>query len=175
MQHVDLNEGSTADDGNVITTRARSKANARGDDVAEDDVTASFTDPNMKEYVRANQLPLRDQETTSEKQSTRVYLENYENQYGRQFEETLLPLNQNVELPEREKRRRRRMQTASQRKAANMRERRRMSHLNEAFKVLKGHLPEVRERTRMSRIETLKAAMSYIHYLALETEMFDKD
>lgn len=64
------------------------------------------------------------------------------------------------------KKRRRRTQTPSQRKAANMRERKRMCHLNFAFDALKNRLPNVRNRKKLSRIQTLRAAIFYIGLLA---------
>jgi inositol hexakisphosphate/diphosphoinositol-pentakisphosphate kinase len=64
------------------------------------------------------------------------------------------------------KKRRRRTQTPSQRKAANMRERKRMCHLNFAFDALKSRLPNVRNRKKLSRIQTLRAAIFYISLLS---------
>ena len=64
------------------------------------------------------------------------------------------------------KKKRRRRQTASQRKAANMRERRRMRLLNQAFDKLKRHLPNTTDHNRLSRMQTLKAAIIYIEYLS---------
>lgn len=64
------------------------------------------------------------------------------------------------------KKRRRRMQTPVQRKAANMRERKRMCHLNVAFDHLKDRLPNVRSRKKLSRIQTLRAAIFYISLLS---------
>ncbi|KAL8603240.1 hypothetical protein ACOMHN_046246 [Nucella lapillus] len=63
------------------------------------------------------------------------------------------------------KKRRRRTQTPVQRTAANMRERKRMCHLNTAFNYLKDRLPNVRNRKKLSRIQTLKAAIFYIGLL----------
>ncbi|XP_071108965.1 pancreas transcription factor 1 subunit alpha-like [Haliotis cracherodii] len=94
----------------------------------------------------------------------------FENQYGGQTIRTFAPVNTNIGLPESEQRKRRRMQTSSQRTAANTRERRRMSHLNHAFKKLKDHLPNIRDSNRISRIQTLRAAISYIQYLVIENE-----
>lgn len=63
------------------------------------------------------------------------------------------------------RRRRKRVQTPVQRSAANMRERRRMCHLNVAFDHLKEHLPNVKDKKKLSRIQTLRAAIYYIHLL----------
>lgn len=54
-----------------------------------------------------------------------------------------------------------------QRKAANMRERRRMKSINEAFDSLRKCIPvtEMVDR-KLSKVDTLKLAMSYIGYLA---------
>ncbi|CAG5133763.1 unnamed protein product [Candidula unifasciata] len=63
------------------------------------------------------------------------------------------------------RRRRRRVQTPVQRSAANMRERRRMCHLNVAFDRLKERLPNIKNKQKLSRIQTLKAAIDYINLL----------
>ncbi|BFY99034.1 hypothetical protein BsWGS_02074 [Bradybaena similaris] len=63
------------------------------------------------------------------------------------------------------RRRRRRVQTPVQRTAANMRERRRMCHLNVAFDRLKERLPNIKNKQKLSRIQTLKAAIDYINLL----------
>ncbi|XP_014784981.1 serum factor response D [Octopus bimaculoides] len=60
---------------------------------------------------------------------------------------------------------RRRVQTQAQRKAANVRERRRMFHLNEAFDELRKRLPAFNYEKRLSRIETLRLAMTYIGFM----------
>lgn len=54
-----------------------------------------------------------------------------------------------------------------QRKAANMRERRRMKSLNDAFDCLRKCIPVTENVDRkLSKVDTLKLAMSYITYLA---------
>ena len=60
---------------------------------------------------------------------------------------------------------RKRVQTVVQRKAANIRERRRMFHLNEAFDELRKRLPAFNYEKRLSRIETLRLAMTYISFM----------
>ncbi|KAK3584055.1 hypothetical protein CHS0354_018586 [Potamilus streckersoni] len=60
---------------------------------------------------------------------------------------------------------RKRVQTSSQRKAANVRERRRMFHLNEAFDDLRKRLPAFNYEKRLSRIETLRLAITYIAFM----------
>ncbi|XP_022080081.1 uncharacterized protein LOC110973512 [Acanthaster planci] len=60
---------------------------------------------------------------------------------------------------------RRRVTTASQRKAANVRERRRMFNLNEAFDILRKSVPTFAYEKRLSRIETLRLAMLYITFM----------
>ncbi|XP_041366701.1 uncharacterized protein LOC121381448 [Gigantopelta aegis] len=57
--------------------------------------------------------------------------------------------------------RRKRVQSTRQRSAANVRERNRMVYLNTAFGVLKSKLPGLNNK-RLSRIETLRTAISYI-------------
>lgn len=60
---------------------------------------------------------------------------------------------------------RKRVQSVPQRKAANIRERRRMFHLNEAFDTLRKRLPAFNYEKRLSRIETLRLAMTYIAFM----------
>ncbi|XP_048755450.1 transcription factor atoh7-like [Ostrea edulis] len=60
---------------------------------------------------------------------------------------------------------RKRVQSVVQRKAANVRERKRMFHLNEAFDELRKRLPAFNYEKRLSRIETLKLAMTYISFM----------
>ena len=64
-----------------------------------------------------------------------------------------------------EKPKRKRVQNVIQRKAANVRERRRMFHLNEAFDELRKRLPAFNYEKRLSRIETLRLAMTYIAFM----------
>jgi len=60
---------------------------------------------------------------------------------------------------------RRRIATASQRRAANIRERRRMFNLNEAFDRLRTKVPTFAYEKRLSRIETLRLAITYISFM----------
>ena len=64
------------------------------------------------------------------------------------------------------KRKRRRIITADQRRAANVRERRRMSHLNDAFDGLRKRVPTFAYEKKLSRIETLRLAVTYISFMA---------
>lgn len=64
-----------------------------------------------------------------------------------------------------QKPKRKRVQSVIQRKAANVRERRRMFHLNEAFDELRKRLPAFNYEKRLSRIETLRLAMTYIAFM----------
>ncbi|XP_023315737.1 protein Fer3-like [Trichogramma pretiosum] len=60
---------------------------------------------------------------------------------------------------------RRRVATVSQRRAANIRERRRMFNLNEAFDKLRRKVPTFAYEKRLSRIETLRLAITYIAFM----------
>ena len=60
---------------------------------------------------------------------------------------------------------RRRIATATQRRAANIRERRRMFNLNEAFDRLRSKVPTFAYEKRLSRIETLRLAITYINFM----------
>ncbi len=52
-----------------------------------------------------------------------------------------------------------------QRKAANIRERKRMFNLNEAFDQLRTKIPKFSYEKKMSRIETLRLAITYISFM----------
>ena len=64
------------------------------------------------------------------------------------------------------KRKRRRMISHGQRKAANIRERRRMYQLNDAFDGLRKRVPTFAYEKKLSRIDTLKLAVTYIEFMA---------
>lgn len=69
------------------------------------------------------------------------------------------------ELSHKRSRRRRRHVTASQRQAANRRERHRMSQLNDAFNELRDRVPVPDYERKPSRIDTLKLATDYIQFM----------
>ncbi|XP_040572990.1 uncharacterized protein [Lepeophtheirus salmonis] len=60
---------------------------------------------------------------------------------------------------------RRRIASIAQRRAANIRERRRMYNLNEAFDRLRTKVPTFAYEKRLSRIETLRLAITYISFM----------
>uniref|UniRef100_A0A4W3HU74 Fer3 like bHLH transcription factor n=1 Tax=Callorhinchus milii TaxID=7868 RepID=A0A4W3HU74_CALMI len=60
---------------------------------------------------------------------------------------------------------RKRVITCAQRQAANIRERKRMFSLNEAFDQLRKKVPTFAYEKRLSRIETLRLAIVYISFM----------
>ncbi|KAG8573203.1 hypothetical protein GDO81_012325 [Engystomops pustulosus] len=60
---------------------------------------------------------------------------------------------------------RKRVITYAQRQAANIRERKRMFNLNEAFDLLRKKVPTFAYEKRLSRIETLRLAIVYISFM----------
>lgn len=64
------------------------------------------------------------------------------------------------------KRKRKRIITTEQRRAANVRERKRMFQLNEAFDKLRKRVPTFAYEKKLSRIETLRLAVTYIEFMA---------
>lgn len=64
------------------------------------------------------------------------------------------------------KKTRRRVASIAQRRAANIRERRRMYNLNEAFDKLRRKVPTFAYEKRLSRIETLRLAITYISFMS---------
>lgn len=61
-------------------------------------------------------------------------------------------------------------QAAHQRQAANVRERRRMQSINDAFDGLRAHIPTLPYEKRLSKVDTLRLAIGYIGFL---TELVD--
>ncbi|XP_061109445.1 pancreas transcription factor 1 subunit alpha [Conger conger] len=66
------------------------------------------------------------------------------------------------------RRRRMRSETEMQqlRQAANVRERRRMQSINDAFEGLRSHIPTLPYEKRLSKVDTLRLAIGYINFLA---------
>ena len=62
--------------------------------------------------------------------------------------------------------RRKRQTTPTQRVAANIRERRRMGNLNTAFDRLRRRVPAFAHEKRLSRIQTLRLAITYIAFMS---------
>lgn len=63
-------------------------------------------------------------------------------------------------------------QVYAQRHAANMRERRRMQSINEAFEGLRTHIPTLPYEKKLSKVDTLRLAIGYINFL---TDLLNKD
>ncbi|UYV66144.1 PTF1A [Cordylochernes scorpioides] len=53
-----------------------------------------------------------------------------------------------------------------QRHAANLRERRRMQSINDAFEGLRAHIPTLPYEKRLSKVDTLRLAIGYIAFLS---------
>ena len=64
------------------------------------------------------------------------------------------------------KMKRKRIITHEQRHAANIRERRRMVSLNDAFDILRRSVPTFSYEKKLSRIETLRLAITYMAFLS---------
>ncbi|XP_072179702.1 pancreas transcription factor 1 subunit alpha-like [Diadema setosum] len=57
-------------------------------------------------------------------------------------------------------------QQVRQRQAANLRERKRMQSINDAFEGLREHIPTLPYEKRLSKVDTLRLAIGYINFLA---------
>ena len=70
-----------------------------------------------------------------------------------------------------------RRRKAKPKTATSRKERRRTQNINAAFEDLRKHIPNVPSDTKLSKIKTLKLAMSYIHHLEnqLEDETRDQE
>lgn len=70
-----------------------------------------------------------------------------------------------------------RRRKAKPKTATSRKERRRTQNINAAFDDLRKHIPNVPSDTKLSKIKTLKLAMSYIHHLEnqLEDETRDQE
>lgn len=64
------------------------------------------------------------------------------------------------------------LQLTHQRQAANMRERRRMQSINDAFEGLRTQLPTMPYEKKISKVDTLKLAIAYIRFL---NDLLNKD
>uniref|UniRef100_A0A8C6XSB6 Pancreas transcription factor 1 subunit alpha n=1 Tax=Naja naja TaxID=35670 RepID=A0A8C6XSB6_NAJNA len=53
---------------------------------------------------------------------------------------------------------------AQLRQAANVRERRRMQSINNAFEGLRSHIPTLPYEKRLSKVDTLRLAIGYINF-----------
>lgn len=73
------------------------------------------------------------------------------------------------------KSKRRRLITVVQRQAANVRERKRMFSLNEAFDELRRKVPTFAYEKRLSRIDTLRLAIVYISFMTDLLEQNDQN
>ncbi len=58
------------------------------------------------------------------------------------------------------------MEMQQLRQAANVRERRRMQSINDAFEGLRSHIPTLPYEKRLSKVDTLRLAIGYINFLA---------
>lgn len=63
-----------------------------------------------------------------------------------------------------------RKRRAKPKTATSRKERRRTQNINAAFDDLRKHIPNVPSDTKLSKIKTLKLAMSYIHHLENQLE-----
>ncbi|XP_077391878.1 pancreas transcription factor 1 subunit alpha [Festucalex cinctus] len=69
-------------------------------------------------------------------------------------------------LLKRRRRMRSDMEMQQLRQAANIRERRRMQSINDAFEGLRSHIPTLPYEKRLSKVDTLRLAIGYINFLA---------
>uniref|UniRef100_A0A8B9P153 Pancreas transcription factor 1 subunit alpha n=1 Tax=Apteryx owenii TaxID=8824 RepID=A0A8B9P153_APTOW len=60
----------------------------------------------------------------------------------------------------------RRAELQQLRQAANVRERRRMQSINDAFEGLRSHIPTLPYEKRLSKVDTLRLAIGYINFLS---------
>ncbi|GFO45328.1 pancreas transcription factor 1 subunit alpha-like [Plakobranchus ocellatus] len=77
----------------------------------------------------------------------------------------------------RRRKRRCQHQQVQQRQAANMRERKRMQSINDAFEGLRSHIPTLPYEKRLSKVDTLRLAIGYIGFLSqiVETDIHSKE
>ncbi|XP_076327643.1 pancreas transcription factor 1 subunit alpha-like [Tachypleus tridentatus] len=90
-------------------------------------------------------------------------------QHLQQFESqlTFCPYQVNDEnLQHKTRRRKCHQKIIQQRHAANLRERRRMQSINDAFQGLRAHIPTLPYEKRLSKVDTLRMAIGYIYFLS---------
>ena len=56
------------------------------------------------------------------------------------------------------------MQQVQQRHAANLRERKRMQSINDAFEGLRHHIPTLPYEKRLSKVDTLRLTIGYVQF-----------
>ncbi|CAL9688370.1 unnamed protein product [Knipowitschia caucasica] len=78
----------------------------------------------------------------------------------------LSPLSAHSALLKRRRRLRSERELQQLRQAANVRERRRMQSINDAFEGLRTHIPTLPYEKRLSKVDTLRLAIGYINFLA---------
>ncbi|KAK7945315.1 hypothetical protein WMY93_001043 [Mugilogobius chulae] len=78
----------------------------------------------------------------------------------------LSPLSAQTALLKRRRRLRSERELQQLRQAANVRERRRMQSINDAFEGLRSHIPTLPYEKRLSKVDTLRLAIGYINFLA---------
>ncbi|KAJ0059278.1 hypothetical protein NL108_012692 [Boleophthalmus pectinirostris] len=78
----------------------------------------------------------------------------------------LSPLGAHTALLKRRRRLRSERELLQLRQAANVRERRRMQSINDAFEGLRSHIPTLPYEKRLSKVDTLRLAIGYINFLA---------
>ncbi|XP_064614440.1 pancreas transcription factor 1 subunit alpha-like [Liolophura sinensis] len=68
-------------------------------------------------------------------------------------------------------------QQVHQRQAANLRERKRMQSINDAFEGLRTHIPTLPYEKRLSKVDTLRLAIGYIGFLTelVQTDVHSKE
>lgn len=76
------------------------------------------------------------------------------------------PLSAHSALLKRRRRMRSERELQQLRQAANVRERRRMQSINDAFEGLRSHIPTLPYEKRLSKVDTLRLAIGYINFLA---------
>ncbi|KAG7272642.1 hypothetical protein CRUP_013016 [Coryphaenoides rupestris] len=78
----------------------------------------------------------------------------------------LSPYHNGGPLSKRRRRMRSDVEMQHLRQAANVRERRRMQSINDAFEGLRSHIPTLPYEKRLSKVDTLRLAIGYINFLA---------
>ena len=115
------------------------------------------------QLIKSNQLKSNDNRFMSTQNLSNANSNTNSNVAVSNYQQT--SLNSNNQQTTSHKRSRRRVATIAQRRAANVRERKRMQNLNHAFDDLRKKVPTFTYEKRLSRIETLKLAIMYIQFM----------
>ncbi|CAL8343024.1 unnamed protein product [Merluccius merluccius] len=151
------------DDDDFFTDQSSKDGHLDADDLLDDDV--DFLNSHFQDYYKDSRGPPYDGDydignlSFSSSSSTLSY-------GCTDSIPDLSPYHNGGPLSKRRRRMRSDVEMQHLRQAANVRERRRMQSINDAFEGLRSHIPTLPYEKRLSKVDTLRLAIGYINFLA---------